>query len=204
MSVSTARRLRFAAAYRRLGDGRAAAIEAGYAPGRAAATAARLLRRADLQAALGVEADRAAAKPAGLPAMDDLVRELTFIATADPSQLLDESGAPVPLARLPLGLRRAIAALEITEKPSGERTTKVRFWSKSAALEALARLAGPAGGGRGAPPTGAPAPETEERALSDTDIIQRVLALAAERSAARAGDDGPGGFRPPSLATDGE
>lgn len=194
MTRSSDRRQRFVAAYRRDGDATGAAIAAGFAPRLAAATAQRLLQREDVRAALAE--DEKAEEPQAR--LEDLTRELLYIATADPCDLVDSAGRPRPLGELPIGLRRAIASLEITEKPNGERVHKVRFWSKSAALEGLAKLLG------GHRPSAAAEASQEERALSDKDIIQRVLALAAERSAAGTGDADQSGHARTSVASAGE
>ena len=76
---------------------------------------------------------------------DLALRELTAILQVDIAEAFDASGGLRPIAEMPRGLRRAIAAIETTElfglgadgKGQIGHVRKLKFWSKPHAIELL-------------------------------------------------------------------
>lgn len=82
--------------------------------------------RAHIDEALKRRAERVEVKP------DDVLRELLRIAFADPADALDAKGRMLPLQKMPLALRRAVAGFEIDHRG---RPVKLKFWNKNHAVE---------------------------------------------------------------------
>jgi phage terminase small subunit len=121
-----------------------AAIRAGYAERSAAAMASELLRNPKVQEAVEA-AQKARADRVQLKA-DDVLVELARLATSDVADAFDEHGALRPLKDMPVGLRRAIASIEVEQlKVDGAAVgtvAKVRMWDKPKSLELLSKHLG--------------------------------------------------------------
>jgi len=71
---------------------------------------------------------------------NDALEEMARIALCDPKDLLGAEGEVLPLDKMPARVRRAIASFEVTKDAEGKITGyKVRFWSKTEALNMIAR-----------------------------------------------------------------
>lgn len=120
-------------------NGKQAAIRAGYAAASAEVQASRLLRNAQVKAAVD-EALAARAERVEVKA-DDVLRELLRLARVDIGEAFDEHHNLRPLKEMSAEVRRAIAGIEITAL-GGEKVgsiTKVKFWPKVQALELLGK-----------------------------------------------------------------
>lgn len=136
----------FCVEYVKDSNGKRAAIAAGYSEDCAEVTASKLLRQAKVQREVQrlVEACTARA----LITADRVVQELGRIALADPLAAFDDEGNLKPMKDIPEDLRRAIAGVEVDELWEGRGndreqvgvTRKVKFWSKTSALETLAGI----------------------------------------------------------------
>lgn len=146
--VLTDRRLLFVAEYIRLrGNGKQAAIKAGYSEKNAEAQASRLLAepavREAVDAALARAADQAEVDAA------EVLRELKKIGFADPAQIIGADGKVLPLNKMPEDIRRCIASIDLQpvfrwddklekEEHVGDEL-KIKFWPKVTALELLGK-----------------------------------------------------------------
>lgn len=74
---------------------------------------------------------------------DRIIRELMIIAYADPIDLLDLDGNPLPLHQLPAEIRRAIASIELEKVTDGEgtktRVVRYKLIPKTPNLELLGK-----------------------------------------------------------------
>jgi phage terminase small subunit len=116
-----------------------------------------------------------------------VVAEVAAIALADPKDAYDANGELLPINEWPEALRRAVAGFEVEERsiqgvPTGRvRTTKVKFWNKTQALELAMRYLRlfeqikPPGEGEEQP-----APEADQL----VQVFGEALSLAARRRAA--------------------
>ncbi|HEY5209910.1 MAG TPA: terminase small subunit [Stellaceae bacterium] len=150
----------FAREYRIDGNGRQAAIRAGYSANTAALAAQRLLKRADVQAELK-RLDRLRAGRMRL-SNQRLVKELVRIAFSDIRNYSEWGPDGVtlrPYAQLSDDDAAAIA--EVTQYASG-KGAKLRLHDKRGALEVLARHLVRASAGRGAGP-----PISRAKAIAD-------------------------------------
>jgi phage terminase small subunit len=140
--------------------GARAAVAAGYGARSAHVTASRLLRKANIQAA--IEAAFAARQQRTHATADATVRELARVAYSDISAYFDDSGRLRPLHELSPDQRAAIASVKVVRKnlTSGdgcvEYVHEIKLWSKPRALETLGKHQG-LFREEGAPPP-APAP----------------------------------------------
>lgn len=134
------------------GNATQAAIRAGYSKDTAYSQGHRLLKHAEVRAAID-EGRQAALQAAGAEAIA-VIRELVSIANSDVSELLDGSGRLRKLSDLPPNVRRAIASFEVEQEavgaarvtddgmeldPQTVTTTRVKFWDKTKALELLGK-----------------------------------------------------------------
>jgi phage terminase small subunit len=138
-----------------------AAIDAGYAPRSAPSRASKLARRGKIIAAINARREVAVAQAQETTniTVARLFEELGRVGLSDPKDLCGPDGRLLPLHALPEGIRRAIASCEVEEiyapdpRPNGHlaesdrrlvriRTTKVKFWNKLQAIEAIATIAG--------------------------------------------------------------
>jgi phage terminase small subunit len=123
------------------GNATHAAIEAGYAPHSAGVTGSRLLREANVQAAVREAEERALGK--ARLSTERVLRELERAIFADPRKLYDERGRLKPIHSLDDDTAAAIASSDIDEIVTGNgprrraigRTTKVRFVDKLMAID---------------------------------------------------------------------
>lgn len=122
-------------------NGKAAAIRAGYSPRSAESIASELLRNPKVAASLA-EAQAARADRVRVTA-DDVLRELSRLAFADPAKCFGPDGRVLPIHEMPPEARAALAGLEVEEHPeTGATTRKMKGWDKVRALELLAKHLG--------------------------------------------------------------
>jgi phage terminase small subunit len=120
------------------GNGKQAAISAGYAPKNAEVTASKLLRLVKVRDAIDAHAKAAAARYD--LTIENVLRETARIAYFDPAHCYDESGVLLHPKDMPEDTRRAVASMETVEAKDAdgnvyEYTKKLRAWDKNAALE---------------------------------------------------------------------
>lgn len=119
-------------------NAKAAYIKAGYA-GRnnvAEAAAARLLRQVQVAAYIDMRLaeERKKAEKSFDITQERVLTELAGIAYLDPADLYDEHGGLLPIRDMPERVRRAISSIE-----HGKDGTKIKFWSKTAGADMLAK-----------------------------------------------------------------
>lgn len=136
----SARQTLFCDHYARAGDPLEAALRAGYRPGKAGETAARLLGRGDIRAEIGLRREEARAEAADL-ALAGLMR-LALGGIGDAAKLVScgEPPAPGQLAGMDL-----FAVSELRSAKNGGM--EVRLHDRLQALELLLKYAGNGGGG---------------------------------------------------------
>ena len=137
-----ARQARFVVEYCVDKNGTQAAIRAGYSPNGAEVTASRLLSRANVAAEIARELEQQG-KVIRVDAARVLL-EYARLAFADTTKAYGPDGKLLPLHQMPADLRRAISSFEVDRRTSDSgqevtRLTKVKFHSKSQALEALGK-----------------------------------------------------------------
>ncbi len=141
----TDRKAKFVAAYVRTGNATQSAKLAGYGAKSAHVTGSRLLRDVEVKAAVdaarvevvaAINVDTAEAKLDAVTVLTEMLR----IGTADLGQAYGKDGAMLAVADMPLSLRRTISSLHYDGETG--RLTKVSFWPKVHALDALARHLG--------------------------------------------------------------
>lgn len=118
-----------------------AALDAGYSAKSAGGQGYRLLKNAQIQAAIAKAHDKAEIEAV------EVLRELRRIALADVAQAFTEDGALKNIHDIPEDLRRAISGLDVEALWEGHgddreqvgTVRKVRFWSKTEALRDLAK-----------------------------------------------------------------
>lgn len=138
MATLGTRQARFAAEYAVDGNGKQAAIRAGYSPRSAEVTASRLLRVAKVKA----EVARLQAKVAGKLELnaERVLRPLAEIAETDILGAFNEDGTFKQLKDIPAHLRRAIASIEVEEMFGVKgRVVKLKLWPKVQALDLLGK-----------------------------------------------------------------
>jgi hypothetical protein len=106
---------RFVEAYLVLGNGKQAAVEAGYSPRTAAVAGSRLLRRKRVKMAIDARqiAVRATAEQKTGITFDRLLHELATAAFCDPGELFGPQGRLLTLEEMPERLRRAIKQCDV-------------------------------------------------------------------------------------------
>ena len=119
-----------------------AAIRAGYSPKDANVTGPRLLANAGIAAEIERELEQQT-KTIRVDALR-ILTEYARIAFADTTRAYGPDGKLLPLHQMPADLRRAIASFEVDRRSGDDgqevtRLTKVKFWPKTAALEALGK-----------------------------------------------------------------
>jgi phage terminase small subunit len=132
------------------GNGKQAAIAAGYSPKSAEQQASYL--RSLPKVAAAISEGLAKAVRSGESTAAKVVRELDLIAHSDLTEILKEDGTldPAELKKLPPEVRRAISAFEVIEdeeedkdgKAVVRRRIKVKLWDKNRALDTLAKKHG--------------------------------------------------------------
>jgi phage terminase small subunit len=122
-------------------NGKQAAIRAGYSAATAESQASRLLRNVKVAAAVA-EAMKARAEAIQVDSYM-VVKGLKEIALFDPASLYDEHGALLPLHKVPLEARRALAGLEtdelIEDGVAVGLTRKVKWLDRTKAYELLGK-----------------------------------------------------------------
>lgn len=130
----TPQEMRFAVAYAELGEGKAAAIAAGWSEGSAPATSTRLLQKPHVKKAIEDLIDAYAAK-AGVTG-ERVVREFADLAFFDVRDVVTVQGMQVKIKDSKAWSRTAAAAVaEVSQGPDG---IKIKFHSKAQALTKLA------------------------------------------------------------------
>lgn len=150
----TAREQRFVNAYlgEAAGNGQKAAELAGYAKKSARITASKLLKKANIRAALANKQSRLNEKSE--IAVDRVLSELAAVAFSDVRVLFDDAGNLRPVQQLSDEAARALASVEVAREKTTRRTgsetdvkveesvVKVKQWDKLRALEMIAKLRG--------------------------------------------------------------
>lgn len=131
------------------GNGKQAAIAAGFAPKAAAQQASRLLTDANVSQLIRERSQKLAQKME--LTTERTLREVARLAYFDPRKLLDNTGRPKPLHELDDDTAAVIAGMEVVDKfdapdPGGERTlstvVKYKLADKNAALDKAMRHLG--------------------------------------------------------------
>jgi phage terminase small subunit len=168
-------------------NGRAAAIRAGYAPGKASGRAWELLRRADVQAMLRAEMD---ARDERLRLSADRLRlEYARIALLDPRRMLRWGPEGVELIasdRLTADETAAVKLVSVGGR-KGARAQRFELYDKLKALDALGRLMGVFTRGKGGRFALPEDPEPDRDAVMrkvERLIDAKAEALAEEKFAA--------------------
>lgn len=71
-----------------------------------------------------------------------VLRELSYIGFSDIGKLVDEKGMLLPIHLMPEEVRRSVASIKVTEKPTGEIVHELKLWPKNQALELLSKHLG--------------------------------------------------------------
>lgn len=111
-------------------------MTAGYSATRPDEAGRRLLLRPDVQAIIAERAK--AVSDLAEMTTEAWARDLTAVALSNIGDLYKPDGSLVAMHDLPEHTKRAISSVEIT----ADGTTKIRFWSKTAALETMAKHLG--------------------------------------------------------------
>lgn len=136
-STKDLRRDLFIKAYLSNGNnGVQAALTAGYASSNAHKRAYELLAQPEIKAM--VQAQAAAIAEKADMSLDTWARDLRAVAFSNPAELFGIDGRLRPFHELPEATQRAVSSIEVA--PDG--TTKVKFWSKTAALETMGKHLG--------------------------------------------------------------
>lgn len=188
----TAKQERFVLEYLVDSNATQAAIRAGYKAKNADVVSSQLLGKSWVADAINKAKSKLSKKL--LLKAEDVLLELARLAVVDTSEAFNLDGSVKPLHEIPEDVRRAIAGIELEAAPKGSRRKgarikKLRFWSKTEALNMLGRHhhllvdrhehSGPNGG---------PIPFDDFTGLSDA---QRAAKLTALFDAARARAPGP-------------
>lgn len=131
--------------YLKDGNGKQAAIRAGYAPKAAEVQASRLLRNVQVADAIRARQQQLQAQ-SGVTA-GRVIEELARIGFVDPREVFEATGVPFKAEQFPEHLARAIASFKVTITPTEkgkppETTFEVRFWEKPKALHTMAHILG--------------------------------------------------------------
>lgn len=92
--------------------------------------------QAELQRLLAARAERTEAK------VDEVVREALRVMRSDPRELFTPDGRLKAVTEWPEALARAVASVEVEDRPDEPRVLKVKFWSKTDAINTLMRHLG--------------------------------------------------------------
>ena len=134
----TERHKLFIEAYLKDPNATSAAKQAGYAESSAHIRGCELLKHS-LVAAEIARRRAPIAKKSELTA-ERVMQELSNIAFFDPASMYDESGNLLSINEMPEETRRAIAGIEQTVGPKGDKTSKLRLSSKLGSLELAAKI----------------------------------------------------------------
>jgi phage terminase small subunit len=159
------RKEKFVEAYVRLGNATEAAKAAGYSLKTAYSQGHRLLKDADISAALAASRQQVMAD-LRLEAKD-VLQELVYVARSDVGNLFTADGALKKLSEMDEGARRSIAGIDVeAETENHGKVTKVRLWSKTEALDKLAKH------------LGLYEKDNAQKALTLADLVPRAAAAA--------------------------
>lgn len=133
------------------GNGKQAAIRAGYAPKAAEVQASRLLRNVQVAEAIKQHQEQLQAK-SGVTA-ERVVEELARIGFADPRRVFGPDGVLLDPRNFPEDLARSVSSIEVTRTAPRKdlkgaivepatTTAKIRFWEKPKALHTMAHILG--------------------------------------------------------------
>src|SRR5262249_26701415 len=136
----TPRQQRFVEEYLVDFNGKQAAIRAGYAPHTADITGSQLLALPKVKArvdwAIANRVNRIQVR------QDDVVRELLRLANVNVAHAFAPDGKLLPIHEIPEDVQRAISTLEFETRDGETYVKRLRFWSKTDALNLLARHLG--------------------------------------------------------------
>ncbi len=140
----TARQARFVQEYLVDLNAKQAAIRAGYSPRSAETNGNRMLRNAQVAAAVRVA--KAERERRTEITSDRVLRELARVAFFDPRKLFGADGQPLPIAELDDDAAAVVAGLEVSVAHNDDgtvtRVAKIKLADKLAALEKLGRHLG--------------------------------------------------------------
>lgn len=134
----TPRQLAFIDSYLETSDGTKAAKSAGYSDKTAHVQASQLLRHPSIAAEIARR--RAPIQKKSQITAERVMQELSNLAFFDPASMYDESGNLLSINEMPEETRRAIAGIEQTVGPKGDKTSKLRISSKLGSLELAAKI----------------------------------------------------------------
>lgn len=151
MSLSPKQR-RFVAEYLKDQNAKQAAIRAGYSKRSAEQDGPRLLRNAEVEAAINDGLKLVEEK--ALVTVAEVINEYRRVAFCDVAGAFNPDGSIKPIHEIPEDVRRAMAGIEVVEDAIGTAeiggkegvkfiprfTKKVKFWEKTKALEGLGRF----------------------------------------------------------------
>lgn len=137
--------------YTQDGNGKQAAIRAGYSPKTAEVQASRLLRNVQVASAIRQHQEQLRAKSGA--SAERVVEELARIGFADPRRVFGADGVLLDPRNFPEDLARAVSSIEVTRTAPrknfkgeivepGSTTAKIRFWEKPKALHTMAHILG--------------------------------------------------------------
>jgi phage terminase small subunit len=143
-----ARAERFCQEYMKDSNGTQAAIRAGYSAKSASVQASRLLSRSNIKLRVA-ELDKELERRNMLTA-ERILEEYRRVGTFNPKLLFNADGSPIPFHQLPDEVAACISSIEYEEtlgmsgdgKSAPVRVVKLRFWSKTSALDSAARAKG--------------------------------------------------------------
>jgi phage terminase small subunit len=157
-------------------NGTQAAIRAGYSKRSAAAIAFEMLRKPEIQVAINKRLAKLAMSA------DEVLIELARIGRADVKEMFGEDGKMLHPKDMPESIRRAISGIDVKAG-----TIKVRFWSKTEALNLAGKHHKLFGDRPEAPPSGV----YVNVLVSDQDAA-RIVASLVGRAQLSNGNSGNG------------
>ncbi len=145
----TLKQRRFVAEYLKDQNAKQAAIRAGYSKRSAEQDGPRLLRNAQVEAAVNEALGKVEEK--ALVSVAEVINEYRRVAFCDISAAFNSDGSLKPIHEIPEDVRRAMAGIEVVENAVSleneggvkfvpQYVKKVKFWEKTKALEGLGRF----------------------------------------------------------------
>ena len=140
MGKLTEKRKRFVIEYLKDFNAKQAAIRAGYSPKVATVEGSRLLRFANVRAAI----DRKKTKitEAADVTVEKIVKEAALIAFSDLSQFLANAEQIKDPSEWPEEVRRGVQSFKVVKTAAGDVRTEIKTWDKTAMLEFLGKYLG--------------------------------------------------------------
>lgn len=133
-----AKQLAFIDYYLECNEATKAAKSAGYSAKSAQVIGCQLLKHPKVAAEIARR--RAPIQKKSQITAERVMQELSNIAFFDPASMYDESGNLLSINEMPEDTRRAIAGIEQTLGPKGDKTSKLRISSKLGSLELAAKI----------------------------------------------------------------